>query len=605
MAWEAWTTIGLIGVMAVGLSRQWASPDHIFLLGMTILMTLGAIPGSLFPSVDQMKEGFSNQGVLTIGAMFVVAEGLSATGAIFLLANPLMGGASTVRRAQTRMMLPVAGLSAFLNNTPIVAMFMPVVHDLCKKYHLSPSKLFIPLSYAAIMGGTCSLIGTATNMAIYGKVEIAQRAGLIQGDLGIGMFTVAWLGVPVTVVGLIYILCTSGYLLRGRRAPSEDFAETKNYTVEMLVLADGPLVGKTVQRAGLRNLPGLYLIEIQRSSHEMTTAKPDSVLLGGDRLIFAGVVESIVDLQKIRGLLPASTQVFNLDEPRPDRVHVEAVVGVQCPLVGQTIKDGQFRSVYNAVVIAVHRNGRQLEKKIGSIVIGAGDCLLIETHRQFVERERRRQHFFLVSAVKDSALINHEKAWTAIGVMLFLIALLTSKSWTGISTVNAAFIGAGMMMILGCCKSSQARSAIQWRVLLTIAGAFGVGQALETTGAAAGLAQWLVEGLSFAGERSVLLGLCVVMLGFTSLIGPLPTAVMIFPVAVGAALKLEANAMPFVMAVMLCPALALVTPTAYQTNLMVYGPGGYRFNDFVRFGLPLALINIGVIVWLAPWIWPF
>ncbi len=600
MSWEAYTTIIIIAAIAFSLAKQWASPDHIFLLAMTIFMTLSTIPNATFPSVNKLIQGFANPGVLTIGVMFVVAEGLSATGAIYLIANPLMSGAKTVPSGQVRTMLPVAAFSAFLNNTPIVAMFMPVINDVCKKNNLSPSKLFIPLSYAAIMGGTCSLIGTATNMAIYGKVKELNLPGI-----EINMFTVAWLGLPLTLLGITYILLTSKFLLTDRRAPSEDFAQTKNYTLEMLVQENGPLVGKTIQKAGLRNLPGLYLVEIQRHDNQTTTARPDSILLANDRLIFAGVVDSIVDLQKIRGLTPATTSVFKLSQPRPDRVHVEAVVGVQCPLIGKTIKEGKFRSAYNAAVIAVHRNGHQLDKKIGSVIIAAGDCLLIETHPDFVERERKRQHFFLVSTVQNSEIVNHEKAWTAIGIMGLLVVLLSTKSLTGIEPLNSAFIAAGLMLLLKCCKSSQARSAIQWRVLLAIAGAFSIGQALETTGAAAGIANLLVDNLIFAGNYAILIALSLVILLFTSLIGPMPTALMIFPVAIGAATSLNVSPMPFIMTVMIAPALALVTPTAYQTNLMVYGPGGYQFNDFIKFGLPLALLNIAIIVTLAPIIWPF
>ncbi len=601
MTWEAWVTLATVGLIAVTMVRGLAGPDTVLLGGLALLMTFGLFSDA-FPTPAQAVAGFGNEAVITIAVLFVIAEGLGQTGAMSLVTQPLLGRPRSVRPAILRLTLPVAILSAFLNNTPIVAMYMPVVSDWCKKIGIAPSKLFIPLSYAAILGGSCTLIGTATNLFVDGQVSKAQANGELI-DVHISMFTVSAIGVPSAILGLIYLVLIAPRLLPDRRTAAQADGDARQYTVEMIVETKSPIAGKTIEEAGLRALPGAYLIEIERDGERIVAVGPEQVLHEADRLIFAGIVDSVVDLQRTRGLLPATDQVFKLSDPRPDRRLVEAVVSDNCPLIHKSIREGRFRTVYGAAVIAVHRAGQHLGKtKIGDIVLQAGDTLLLETHPRFVEAQRNSRDFFLVSAVEGSKPIRHDRAWVALFLMVAMVAAVT---FTPMRLVNAALLTAGLMVLAGCCSTGEARQSINWRVLLTMGAALGVGVSLESTGAARNVAQAIIQASQSFGPRGILIAIYIIGMALTSLIGPIGTVGLLFPIAKAAALSQDISFMPFAMALMTTSAASFATPTAYQTNLMVYSAGGYRFTDYVRVGLPLNLIVMAVTVTLAPWLWPF
>ena len=600
MGWEGFSCLAVVGVMAIVLAGNLAKPDTVLLGGLTILMTLGVF-SNRFPTAAESIAHFGNEGLATIAVLFVVAEGMRATGAMSLIGQPLLGRPRSVKEAQVRLMAPVAALSAFLNNTPIVAMFIPVVDDWCKKVGLSPSKLFIPLSYAAIMGGSCTLIGTATNLVVQGMVFDAQAVGAL-GGVHLGMFTITAVGVPAAVVGIVYIVAASRWLLPDRRPWTEDLQDARRYTVEMTVEPGSSIDGKSIELAGLRHLPGVYLVEIEREGEQLIAVGPEQVLRGNDRLIFVGVVDSVRDLQKIRGLVPATDQVFKLSTPRPARCLVEAVVSDACPLVGRTIREGRFRSVYNAAVLAVYRNGEHLMKKIGDITLQPGDTLLMETSAQFVATQRHRRDFFLVSQVPDSEPVRHNRAWLAMLIMLVMVLLASTEV---MRLLNAALLAAGAMLLTGCCSPQDARGSVNWRVILTIGAALGIGHALDASGAAAWAAHSLVGAFEGFGAWGVLAAVYLVVMLFNSMIGPVGSAALAFPIARLAAEDLGVSFMPFTVTLMMAASASFATPIAYQTNLMVYGAGGYRFSDYLRVGLPLNLVNMAIVVGLCPWIWPF
>lgn len=596
MTWESWVTIAVVVLIIIGLMRNVAGPDVILLGGLTLLMTLASIfQTDLLPSPARAVAGFGNDGLITVAVLYVVTAGLTQTGAMALIVQPLLGRPRSLASAQVRMMLPVAGLSAFLNNTPIVAMFMPVVNDWAKKYNLTASRLFIPLSYAAIVGGTCTLIGTSTNLVVYGMLGDDTRDR-------VGMFTIAWIGVPVALMVMTYILLFSKKLLPDRKTPRVEIEDPRHYTVEMMVEPNSAVADKTIEEAGLRNLPGAYLMEIEREGDRIVAVAPTERLRGGDRLIFVGVIDTVVDLQRIRGLVPATDQVFKLTDPRPNRILVEAVVSDSCPLVGKSIRSGRFRTNYDAVVIAVHRNGQRLvNRKIGDIVLQAGDTLLIETHPRFIEQQRDRRDFFLVSGVQNSKPIRHDRAWMALGILAAMVAVVT-VGW--LSMLNAALIAAGCMVLVRCCTGTEARRSIDWRVLLVIGAALGVGQAMDLSGAATSIAGFLI-GLAGGHPWLVLLMVYLVTTMFTEMITNNAAAVLIVPIAKAAAVGLGVDVMPFVIAIMVGASASFATPIGYQTNLMVYGPGGYKFSDYLRFGLPMNLMVMTITVLLAPLIWSF
>ncbi len=588
MSMDAWFTTGVV-LAAIGtLVFSRISADVVLWGGVVVLMMAG-----ILSSADALA-GLSNEGMVTVGVLYIVVAGLRETGTVGWIVQQLLGRPASLLGAQARLMLPVATLSAFLNNTPVVAMLIPAVSDWAKRNELSVSKLMIPLSYAAILGGTCTLIGTSTNLVVNGFL-------IREGMPGLGMFDIAWVGFPSALVGMGYILLLSRWLLPERRPALTQLGDPRQYTVEMLVQAGSPLVGKTIEQAGLRHLSGMFLIEIDREGFLMPAVGPQEILRAHDRLIFAGIVESVVELQKIRGLEPATDQVFKLNSPRTDRCLIEAVVSGSCPLIGRSIREGRFRNTYNAVVIAVARDGERVDMKIGDIVIRPGDTLLLEAHPSFVDDWRNARDFFLVSRLEDSSPPRHERALTAGTILLGMVAAVTLE-W--LSMFEAAVLAAALMILTRCCTATAARRSIEWQLLLTIAASFGLGFALQKTSAAQAIASHFI-GLSSGNEWLALAIVYLTTMLFTEMITNNAAAVLMFPIALATSQELGVNFMPFAIAIMMAASASFSTPIGYQTNLMVYGPGGYRFWDYFRIGIPLNLLMAVITILLAPWVWPF
>ena len=416
-----------------------------------------------------------------------------------------------------------------------------------------------------------------------------------------GMFDITWLGIPLLLAGLVYLLFASKYLLKDRRPAMSQTDDPRQYSLEMLVEPGSPLVGRNIEEAGLRGLDGLFLMEIDRDGHVIAAVAPTERLETGDRLVFVGIVDSVVELQKIRGLRPATDQVFKLDNERSERVLVEAVVSNTCPLVGRTIREGRFRSTYDAVVIAVARNGERLQIKIGDIALEPGDTLLVEASPAFLERQRSSRHFYLVSEVRGSTPPRHDQAWIACTALAAMVLAATLEL---VPMVAASLFAAAIVISMRCISSNEARRSIEWESLLLIAASFGLARALDKTGLAEGIAQ---STIAVAGDHPhlVLAAIYFVAMLFTELMSNNAAAVLVFPIAWQTASDLGVNPMPFVMAVTVAASCGFATPMGYQTNLMIYGPGGYKFSDYVRFGGPLNLLVMALTVALAPLIWPF
>lgn len=594
MTWESWFTLAVLALMVAALARNLAT-DMVMLAVVGVFMTAGLFSDK-FPSAGKLVAGLGNEAVITVAVLYVVVVGLSRTGAMSLLTRPLLGRPKSAAAAQARLMIPCAGLSAFLNNTPIVAMFMPVLSDLCKRTGIAPGKLFMPLSFATILGGTCTLIGTSTNMVVYGLVvaETGNRDAL-------GMFDLSWVAVPATVVGIVFILVTSRWLLPDRKPTLSASSDPREYTTEMELEPGSPLIGKSIEEAGLRGLPGVYLAEIERGAKVLPAVASTEVLQAGDRLVFVGIVDSVVELRKVRGLRPATNQVFKLDAPRSERCMIEAVVSNHCPLIGMTIRDGKFRSVYNAAVIAVARSGQRIHKKIGDIVLEPGDQLLLEAHPSFHDQQRNSKDFFLVSRLEDSSPPGHEKAWIAIGLLLALV-VVAGFEW--LPMVHAGLIAAGAMLLTGCCNTTDARRSIDWEVLVTIAAALGIGETMRSTGLAASIASGAVEAIGSDHPWLVLATIYATTMLLTELLSNNATAALMYPIAMATAKSLGLDYHPFLVAIMIAASCGFATPFGYQTNLMVYGPGGYRFTDFLKLGVPLDLVTMAVTLAVIPFVWP-
>ena len=587
MGFEVATTLAVVTAVAVGLPVLRASPDVVLLGGVAVLM----VAGVLAPA--DALQGFANEGLATIAVLFVVAEGLRQTGGVGHLGARLLGRPTTPRRAQARLVVPIAVMSSMMNNTPVVAMAMPIVSEWAKKLRISVSHLLMPLSYASILGGLLTLIGTSTTIVVNGLI-------ISETDLpGLSMFEIAKVGLPVAAVGVVYLLVASRWALPERTPVITVHDDPRQYSIE-LVVEPGGLVGQTIEQAGLRHLPGAYIAELIRGDRIIGAVGPHERLAAGDRLAFVGVLESVVDLQRTVGLSPATNQVGRLGVPRSDRVLVEAVVSSSCRYIGMTVRDAKFRSVYGAAIVAVARDGERVTGKIGDIKLRAGDTLLLQTDPSFVPTQRNNRDFFLVSEVADSTPPRHDRAWIARAILLVMVVLVTTET---LSMLVAAVAGAAGMLVFRCLRSSEAKRAIDWSVLLAIGGGLALGTALDRTGAARLIADQVLS-LTGGNPHAGLAAVMIVTMALANVITTQAAAVLMFPVGVAAAANLGVAFMPFAIAIIVGAACSLATPIGYQTNLMVYGPGGYRTTDFVRLGVPLSVLVLAVALTVIPMAWP-
>ena len=585
---QAWLTLAVLIAMIAAMAWEIAGPDVILMGGLVVLAAAGVLtPAETF-------AGFANESMLTVGALLVLSAALRDTGALEVTFGRIFGRTRSERVGLIRMMLPIASVSAFLNNTTIVAMMTPVVIDWAHRNRMSPARFLIPLSYATILGGVTTIIGTSTNLTVAGLMLQSKMEPM-------GFFELAPVGIPVAVAGLAYLLWASPRLLPARKEPTEGLGEARReYTVAMIVELRSPLANRTVEDAGLRHLPGLFLVEIDRAGRVITPVGSDEVILESDRLVFAGVVDTIVDLSRIRGLVPAT------DDERPasadpGRRLIEAVVSHSSPLVGRSIRDASFRTVYDAAVIAVHRNGERVAGKIGDIVLRPGDTLLLQTAPGFLRVHRNSPDFYLVSELPGTENPRYDRAWVALFVLGALVAIVT-LGWLPISI--ASFLSAGALVATRCITAAQARRSIEWSILIVIAAALGIGLAMEKTGVAAATASQLTRVVGDVGPVAALALVYFVTVVLTEAISNNAAAALMFPIAVATAAQLGVDARGFVMAVTVAASCGFATPIGYQTHLIVYGPGGYRFGDFVRVGLPLDVLCGVVAVTVIPYFFP-
>ncbi len=589
MDWQIAYTLAVVVIALVAMIRQLAAPDLVL---MAALLSL-AVVGILTPA--ETFSGFSNPVVATIGALFMVAAALRETGALDLSIGQFLSRARGRIQGAARITLPVATLSAFLNNAPIVAMMTPSVIDWAKRNRMSPSRFLIPLSYASILGSITTIIGTSTNLTVAGLIIDA-------GMKPMGFFELLPVGLPICAVGLVYLIFIAPRRLPDRVDPSEDLGERRReYIASMEVQGDCPLVGRSIEEAGLRQLPGLFLVEIDREGHVITPVSPDEIIQSGDRLAFAGVVSTIIELQRIRGLLPISEDEGPMSSDPTHRL-AEAVVSSSSPLVGESIRNSNFRTVYDAAVIAVHRNGERIPGKIGEIVLRPGDTLLLQCAPGFLRAHRNSPDFFLVSELEEGTKPRYERSWLALAVLGVMVVCVSTEL---LPIAVASFVAAGFLIGTRCLTGAQARRSVDWSILVVIGAGLGVAQAMEKTGAASLVARVIVDSIGDLGPLvalAVIYGTCLVM---AEMLHHNAAVAIMFPLAAATANQVGADPRGFVMAVAVASCCAFASPVTYQTHLIVYGPGGYRFTDFVKVGLPLDLLTGAVAIAVIPLIWPF
>ncbi|GHE20316.1 SLC13 family permease [Halomonas urumqiensis] len=589
MPLDAWISLVVVTAVFPLMAFTRLGSDMVLMGALVVLLTLGVVDPS------QALGGFSSTGLFTVAFMYVLVTAIRETGGIDLIIRHVLGRPSGEARVMSRLLLPVASLSGFLNNTPVVATYIPAVLSWSRRIGVPAHRLLMPLSFASILGGTITLFGTSTNLVVHGL--------LVERDptLAMGLFDIAWVGVPVAIVGLIYLILVGPALLPARRGAAEVFENPREFTIEMEVDPSGPLVDRTVEKAGLRHLQQLFLVEIEREGNIVSVVGPGERLKGGDRLVFAGTSEGAVELQQVRGLIPSRQGESSLEKDFTERRLVEAVVSNQCQFIGQRIRDGHFRTLYGASVLAVCRGGERVPGNLGQVRLQPADVLLLEARPPFIERHRQSRDFLLISQVNGAARPVHEKAWLAWSILVGVVVLAA----VGVmSIMNAAMLGAALAVVSGCCTVGAAKRGLDTQVLLTIAASFGLGAALDSSGAAAVLASGVL-GLAGSNPWVLLVAVYVLVTLLTSVVTNNAAAVITFPIVMASADSLGVNPMPFVVAVMFAASASFLTPIGYQTNLMVHGPGGYHFVDFLRVGGLLNLLTAVVALALIPLVWPF
>lgn len=585
---NAWLTVAVVIAVFVCLVWERFSPD-IILLGAVAVLTL---TGVLSP-VDALV-GFSNTAVLTVGVLFVVAGALRSTGAIRWVASWVLGKPHGVLTAQARLVGISSTVSAFINNTPVVAMLTGAVEDWCRQSKVSPSKLLIPLSYATILGGMCSIIGTSTNLIVMGLMQEQTDLPPLQ------MFDPAWVGLPVAIIGFIYFATLGRRLLPDRQTALQQAKETREYVLEMLVEKKGRLDGHRIVDAGLRSLTGAFLVELQRDGSVMPAVDSDTHLQAGDRLIFVGEAAGLRDLRQLNGLSHVEDQVFRVGKAN-GRHFVEVVLSRRSPVAGDTLRNARFRGRYGAAVVAINRRGKRLSGKPGDVVLQSGDTLLLETTPSFMHDYGQSTDFAMVNLVDDVPPVQPRKAVIS---LVILGAMIIANAVFHVDIFVSALTAGFAVLLTGCMKWRDARRVVDYSVVVAIACAFSLGIALAQTGVAAAVAGALMQfGAGDAFWTLVIVYLMTVLA--TELITNNAAAVLMFPIGLAAAHQLGVNPMPFIMAVMIAASASFITPIGYQTNMMVYGPGGYRLTDYVRVGLPLSVLVGIVALTVIPLVWGF
>ena len=575
MSLDAWIAAAVIVSMLVVLALELMPPAATVLTATVTLLVLGVI------DEQQALSGFSNPAPLSVAALYVLAYAADKTGLLGPLVNRMLGRRGEVdRKSLARLSMPTAAISAFINNTPLVAMLIGQVTTWCKQRGVSPSLLLLPISYAAILGGTLTVIGTSTNLVASGLLEAT-------GEPAIGMFEITKISGISALAGVLVVFLLVPRLLPERRAAVEEFTEEmREFTVQMEVIEGGPLDGSTVAEAGLRNLRGIFLVEIERDGTRFPAVSPSRSLSGGDRLTFAGDSDSIVSFQRTAGLKSAEDQhMLAIDSP--GHTFFEAVIGADSRLVGQTLKEVEFRGRYQAAVVAIHRAGTRIDRGLGRVELEAGDTMLLLAGPDFRARSRRGRDFLLVTRLGGPPPSATRRAPL---VGLVALAVITLAAFEVMSILQAALIAAGFLIATRTISFSEAGEAIDFGVILLIASAFGIGEAMQATGLAEHVATGLLDLFGGLGDLGIIFALALATTVLTEVITNNAAVVVVFPIAVAIAAGAGLDPRIIAMMVAVVASSSFLTPMGYQTNTMVYGPGGYRFSDYVRAGLPVNLV---------------
>ena len=583
MPWEAWYTLAVVVVLVALLaSNRMSAP----------VAVMGAVAALVAPGVIDTKTalaGFSNEAPVTIAALYVLAGAVLATGALDgviarLLSSQPPSAQRPGRLELARLLVPVASLSAFIYNTPLTAMSAPPVASWATRTGRRPSWYLLPLNLAILVGGLITGIGTTTNVVISGLLTASHNRPL-------SLLEPAPVGLAIAVVVLILLILITPWLVRDRITPGEDLTDPRAFTVEMRVVPGAALAGRTVSQAGLRNLDGVFLVEVSHDGAAMPAVGPEYRLSEGDLLVFTGNINKVVDLHRVDGLAPADDPSFGSGSAS-NRRFFEAVVGSNSGLVGRTLKDVDFRSRFSAAVVAIHRSGDTVPGKLGEVPLHAGDVLLVLAAGDFRRRAGESRDFALVASPDGApGPMRRDKRLL---VDLILIGFLIAAVSGVVSVLVASVIAAGLLVVLRIVKPWEARASIDLTVLVVLCGSFAIGSAVGQSGLAKECAALLVGALHQFGPVGIVAGVLLATVIITQVVTNNAAAILMFPIALATASQAHLNQRTFVMAILVGASASFITPIGYQTNMIVQGLGGYRWSDFLRIGLLPLIVTCAV-----------
>jgi len=575
--------LGIVGVALVLFVSEWL-PLDVTAIGLMVLVIVLEPWTKVSPSDG--VSGFSSTATITVLAMFILSEGVRQTGLLQRIGNSIAQWTATNPLKQYATIVAMAGSSAgVINNTPVVAMMIPMVVGIAKKTGISPSKLLMPVSFAAMMGGTLTLIGTSTNIL---ASDVSARL------LGhpFGMFEFTSLGIIVLISGSLYLIFVGRYLIPERIKPEEDLTdefEMAGYLSEVVILDDSPLLGRTVQQALGDLQEDVDIVQMIRNGEAFPAPIANKQFRAGDVLILRTRRDTLFYLMESAGLQPAAkARITEEDFDIQDKGEqlVEVVLLSENPMIGETLRSSGFGQRYDALVLAVRRRGTNFADRIDEIRMEGGDTLLVQASPQAMRRFSGNRTFILIQESEDPQF-RREKTALALGI----VAVVVGLAGLGVTSILvSALAGVFGMIVTGCVQPNEIYKSVDWSVIFLLAGVIPLGMAMERSGLAEYLAQVIA---SVSGQLS---GLALLFLFyiFTSLITQVisnnASVILMIPVAIEAAEIADAEPFSYVLAVTFAASCALLTPVGYQTNLMVYGPGGYRFTDFLRVGGPLQIL---------------
>lgn len=598
MNWEIIFVFVLLVLTLASFVWEKVPPDVTAVSLFAVLLLTGLLPH------ENAFAVFANPAPVTVGAMFILSAALVKCGVVDRISAFVERAGSLPYPVVILIMVAlVATLSAFVNNTPVVVVFLPVILGLARKMQLAPSKLLIPLSYAAVLGGTCTLVGTSTNLIVNG-------IAVSNGQPTIGLFELAKLGVPVAIIGSIYLAVVGKRILPVREMLTDILSdeERREYLTEAFVQPDSAMIGKTLNDSGLKRSRGVRVLEIVRHGVAIPIDPKTTTLEASDRLFLSCRPKGVAAARSMEGVDLVSDLELGLEQiAAHEGSLVEAVVLPQSDLVGRTVRGVNFRQRFRMVAVALHRKGQNVREAMETLPIEPGDVLLMMGTDEAINALRGSDDLVLF----DRARTPTKSPTSKIALVLGVIAAVIGCSALNILPIEiAAVTGVVVLLVSGILTSKEAYGSVEWNLIFLIFGMLAMGMALESTGAASLLATGLVEAINAIGgsEHRAILALAIIYLTtmvLTEILSNTAIAALMAPIALQVAAEMGVDPRPFVVGVMFAASAAFSTPIGYQTNTYVYGVGGYRFTDFFKIGFPLNLLCFGMAVVYVPRIWPF